>query len=266
MKNILVLLLSASLALAQGPSSPDVPVSAYILGPDDQISLSVPALREDFNGKTFRINLHGDVTLPYVGIVRAGGQTVESLQDEIKAKLDPVLKDPDVVVSVSEFSSQPVSILGAVASPGIRQVQGHKSLFEVLSLAGGLRADASTTIKITRSMKYGPIPVPDAQPNETGEFTVATVTVKNIVNASAENITIKPGDTIFVPKAQLVYVVGAVFKPGGSPLAKTKGSPLCKSFPSLAATPKPPPPVKPKSSATSQATPIAPKSPSTSNS
>jgi polysaccharide export outer membrane protein len=120
-----------------------------------------------------------------------------------------------VVVTVTEFASQPVSVLGAVTLPGIRQLQGRKTLFEVLALAGGLRPDAGTTVELTRDLKIGVIPLPSAITGSTGRFSVATVKLKSVMNASAENIIVLPGDTVFVPKADLVYVVGSVIKPGG---------------------------------------------------
>ena len=119
------------------------------------------------------------------------------------------------MVSVAEFAGQPVSVLGSVTLPGIRQLQGHKTLFEVLSLSGGLRPEAGTTVEITRDLRMGPIPLPNATASSTGEFSIATIKLKNVMNASAENILVLPGDTVFVPKAGIVYAVGSVTKPGG---------------------------------------------------
>jgi polysaccharide export outer membrane protein len=61
----------------------------------------------------------------------------------------------------------------------------------------------------------GPLPLPNATISSTGQFSVATIKLKNVMNASAENILVLPGDTIFVPKAEVVYAVGSVTKPGG---------------------------------------------------
>lgn len=187
----------------------------YVLGPGDQVSLVVPALAAEFTGKTFRIDGSGNLSLPVAGTVHAGGRTVEAVQDDVKAHLSSVLQTPDVVLNVSEYASQPVSVLGAVTQPGIKQLQGHKTLFEVLSLAGGLRTDAGTTAEITRDLRICPIPLTNATTSSTGQFSVATVKLKNVMNASAENIMIMSGDTVFIPKADVVYAVGSVVKPGG---------------------------------------------------
>ena len=84
-------------------------------------------------------------------------------------------------------------------------------------MAGGLRPDAGYSVKITRNLRWGRIPLPDAHDDASGKFSVASVSTKNIMNGvnPEENIVIKPEDTITVPKADLVYVVGSVRKPGG---------------------------------------------------
>jgi polysaccharide export outer membrane protein len=131
-----------------------------------------------------------------------------------------VLKDPQVVVNVASFGSQPVSVLGAVRNPGIIQLQGRKTLFEVLSMAGGLQSDAGYVVQVTRSLKNGNIPLSTAQTDPNARIESASIKLKDIINVPnvSENIEILPGDTVSVPKAGVVYVVGFVTKPGGYPL------------------------------------------------
>ena len=76
--------------------------------------------------------------------------------------------------------------------------------------------EAGNVINITRRLEWGPIPLPGAANDSTGQFSVASVDVKSVMNASnpAENILIKPNDVISVPKADTIYVIGAVRKPG----------------------------------------------------
>ena len=188
----------------------------YALGPDDQITLYV-ADAEEISGKPMRIDMRGDINLPMAGRIHAAGLTADQLETEIESRLKKYFKKPDVVVSITEFRSQPISVLGAVTTPGVHQLEGRKTLFEVLSLAGGLRPDAGSIVRITRKIEWGPIPLPGAKTDSTGQFSVASVSVKSIMDASspAENITVKPEDVISVSKADLVYVVGSVRKPGG---------------------------------------------------
>ena len=195
----------------------------YTLGPDDQITLFVSDV-EELSEKPMRIDMKGNINLPLAGRVHAEGLTADGLQSEIEARLKKFLQDPDVVVNVTEFRSQPISVLGAVQKPGVYQLEGRKTLYEVLSLGGGLTTDAGNRVEITRNLKWGAIPLASAKEDATGQFSVASVNVKSIMEASdaAENIMIKPEDVISVPKAGLVYCVGAVHKPGGFVLGQSE--------------------------------------------
>src|SRR4051794_2266074 len=125
--------------------------TSYLLGPDDQVTLFVSDI-EEISNKPMRIDMRGNLTLPLAGRLHAAGLTAGQLEDAIDTRLRKFLKDPEVVVSITEFRSQPVSVLGAVAIPGVHQLEGHKTLFQMLSMAGGLRLDAGNTVKITRGL------------------------------------------------------------------------------------------------------------------
>lgn len=189
----------------------------YVLGPQDQIDVSVLGLEDQFDGKVFRIDSSGYVTLPLIGRIHAAGFTASALESELRNRLRPFLKDPEAVVSISSFGSQPVSVLGAVRNPGILQLQGRRTLFEVLSMAGGLQPEAGYVVQVTRSLDKGPIPLPNVTKDANAQVSMASIRLKDIINVpnAAENIEILPGDTVAVPKAGVVYVVGSVTKPGG---------------------------------------------------
>jgi polysaccharide biosynthesis/export protein len=223
MKQISVLslfcLLVPASAQTNSPSAITGPGSDYVLGAGDQLSIIVTDL-DDFVDKTFRVDMSGNLTLPYAGRIHAAGLTATGLEKEVRMGLTRVLKDPQVVIGITTYGSQPVSILGAVNSPGIRQIEGGKTLFEVLSLAGGLRPDAGYLIHITRNAKWGQIPLAGAQFDPAGNVSTASVRVKDLVNGAnpAVNIPVFPGDSISVPKAEIVYAIGSITKPGGFPL------------------------------------------------
>ncbi len=195
----------------------------YVLGPDDQITIQAPDV-EEITKAPFRIDMRGNINLPLIGRVQAAGLTTDELQEQIKLRLKKYLQQPDVTVAIAEFRSQPISILGAVQTPGVHQLQGHKSLFEVLSMAGGLRADAGYSVRLTRRLEWGRIPLPNAKDDPSGMYSVASVNVKSIMDATnpGENIAIKPEDVISVPKADIVYVIGAVRKAGGFVLGESE--------------------------------------------
>ena len=186
----------------------------YVLGPDDQVT--VQALDVD-EIKPARVDRNGELRLPMIGRVKAAGLTVAQLETTLTERLKRYVRDPEVIVSVSEFRSQPVSVFGAVKSPGVHQLAGNKKLIEIISLAGGVADDAGYRIKITRSLEWGPIPLDSAQNDATGQFSVAEVDLKAITEAAnpADNIVIRPHDVISVPRAELIYVIGQVQKPGG---------------------------------------------------
>ena len=206
-----VLCLAAWGAVAQQPAPRD-----YVLGPEDQITLRALDA-EELDNKPVRVDFSGFIRLPMVGRIKAGGLTVDQLETELVRELKKYLREPQVAVSVTEFRSQPVSVLGAVRNPGVQQVQGRKTLLEMISMAGGIDPEAGHSIKITRRKEYGPIPLKSAAADETGDYMVADVDLGSILEARnpQENIEVKPYDVISIPRGELVYVMGQVKRPGG---------------------------------------------------
>jgi polysaccharide export outer membrane protein len=162
-----------------------------------------------------RIASSGDINLQMVGRIRAAGMKVEELETELAERLKVYIKEPQVVVSLVRSNSEPVSVLGAVARPGIVQLEGQKTLIEVISLAGGLTTDAAPLIKITRRSEWGAIPLQSARTE--GAFSIAEINYTDILNTTRpeENIQVLPQDVISVPRAPLIYVIGDVRSPGG---------------------------------------------------
>jgi polysaccharide export outer membrane protein len=204
--------------IAQPYSEPEMAwrTFTYILGPDDEIRIHVTN-DEESRPEPIRIGLDGTINLPLLGRVRGAGLTVTQLEADLNQRLKPYFRDPAVAVSVTEFRSQPVSIVGAVRSPGIYQVQGHKTLVEMISLAGGTREDSGYTIRITRRLEWGQIQLPSTEDSEDGKFSVAEVELTDVMGGKNPelNIQIMPHDVISIPRAELVYVIGAVERSGG---------------------------------------------------
>lgn len=209
--------------MQSSPSAISIPAENYILGPGDQLTFSIADI-DELNNKSFRVDMRGDLDLPLVGSVHAANRTVTQIKQQIAECLGRFLKNPDVVVSISDYHSQPISVLGAVNAPGVHQLEGQKTLFEVLSLAGGLRPDAGSIVHITRDLRWGRIPLPDAKEDVTERFSVASIKVKAIMTAAdpAANIIMQPNDIISVPKGELVYAVGSVTKAGGFVLGENE--------------------------------------------
>ena len=187
----------------------------YLLGPADQIKVWALGI-EEITDKPIRVGPSGDIELPLIGKVHAGGLTVSELNTELVRRFSKEVIKPQVSVEIVEFGSQPVSIVGAVNRPGVHQLSGRKTLVEVVSMAEGLRQDAGPRINISRQVRYGAIPLPTAKIDPTGQFSVAEVAVKDLMigTSPAENILICPHDVVTVPAAEFVYVMGEVHRPG----------------------------------------------------
>lgn len=189
--------------------------SQYVLGPDDQVKVWVLGM-DEISDKPMRIDPSGNIDLPLVGQIHAGGRTVQQLKAELTERFSKEVLKPEVSVEIVEYGSQPVSVMGAVNHPGIHQLQGSKTLMEVISMADGLRQDAGPQITISRKIQYGPVPLETAKTDPTGQFSVAKVTVKDLLDGAnpTENIAIFPHDVVTVPVAEVVFVIGEVRKPG----------------------------------------------------
>src|SRR5205823_6160687 len=123
--------------------------STYVLGPDDQIIIRALEA-EEISEKPVRIDSRGMIRMPLIGQIHAAGLNLDELEAIVRTRLEKYYKNPQVGVSLVEYHSQPVSVMGAVRTPGVQQLQGQKSLMETLSSAGGLLPEAGYVVKITR--------------------------------------------------------------------------------------------------------------------
>lgn len=111
--------------------------SDYRIGAQDLLSISVFGV-EDLN-KDVRVNSNGQISLPLIGGIMAGGRTIPELESELATKYsDGYLQKPQVSVFVKEFTSQRVTLEGAIAKPGIYPITGKTTLIQAIALAGGV--------------------------------------------------------------------------------------------------------------------------------
>lgn len=112
-------------------------VSEYRVGAQDLLEISVFQIA-DLN-RTVRVSSNGQISLPLIGAIQAGGKTVQELEATIAGKLtESYLQSPQVSVFVKEFTSQRVTLEGAIKSPGIYPITGKTSLLQVIALGGGI--------------------------------------------------------------------------------------------------------------------------------
>jgi polysaccharide export outer membrane protein len=191
----------------------------YHLGAGDEIKVQQPNA-EELDGKAALIDDTGFVMPPLVGRVQLGGLTVEEAELLLASRWASLLLKPQPIALITEYRGQPVSVVGAVKTAGVIQLQGAKTLVEVLSLAGGLREDAGSQVEITRQIAYGQIPVSKEGLDSFGQFSIASIDLSRLLKGEnpSDNIVIRPHDVITLPGAEIVYVTGDVRKPGGLPI------------------------------------------------
>jgi polysaccharide export outer membrane protein len=111
--------------------------SDYRIGAQDLLNISVFGV-EELN-KDVRVNSNGQVSLPLVGTVMAGGRTIPELESDLAKKYAAgYLQNPQVTVFVKEFTSQRITLEGAVAKPGIYPLTGRTTLLQAIALGGGV--------------------------------------------------------------------------------------------------------------------------------
>jgi polysaccharide export outer membrane protein len=214
LKFLLLLLLVCSNAGAQDRASATTSGSsgssgfgsgaAGPIGAGDLLEMSVFDTPE-LSGK-LRVSNTGDIFLPLVGALHVQGLKAQEAQSLIRQKFieGGFLKDPQVTVFVSEYATQGVSVVGEVRKPGIYPAFGSHRLLDYISIAEGLTPLAGTTITVTH---LGHADLPE-------HFKLISGSAPGPEN----NPEILPGDTIFVEKTGLVYIVGDVVRPGGFPM------------------------------------------------
>jgi polysaccharide biosynthesis/export protein len=187
----------------------------YVIGPQDLLSITVYE-QADLAGK-YAVELDGSFTFPLIGRVKAGGMTIRDFEAELKSRLaDGFFKNPQVTVAIEQYRSQRVFVTGEVRNPGSYALTGDMTLIEALAKAGSTTQNASDEVLVVRGGKVSEAAVaPDAEGRETIRLNLQDL---QSGAASTRNLTLRDGDTIYVAKAELTYVLGQVKTPGSYPI------------------------------------------------
>ena len=205
------LVLAGAAAEAQGQSTAD-----YVIGANDVLTIQVFD-QADLGGK-YAVETDGTFSFPLIGRVKAGGMTLRAFEGELKGKLaDGYFKNPQVTVAVEQYRSQRVFVMGEVRAPGPVPLTGGMTLIEALSRAGSTLPTSSGELAVVRGQgAKGPV-----MPGQDAGTEVFRASIRQLESGSlAENIDLRDGDTIFVPRAETAYVFGQVKNPGGYALQK----------------------------------------------
>lgn len=207
----LAVILASATLLAQG--------TQYVIGPQDVLAISVYD-QPELGGK-YTVEADGTFTFPLIGRVRAGGLTLRKIEQHLRSELsNGYLRNPQVGVAIDAYRSQRVFVVGEVRSPGTYPLTGDMTLIEVLARAGSTTDNASADVLIVRPRANRPVDGPTL-PNQEGDVEVVRVDVEALQSGElSQNAPLRHNDTIFVPRAERVYVVGQVKSPGVYPLKK----------------------------------------------
>ncbi len=172
-----------------------------VIGPGDTIHIQVldtPELEQHP-----RVTDAGEVPLIGVGNLSVVGLTPSGAASKIRERLISMhyMNHPDVTVTIEQYATQVVSVLGEVKTPGAYSISTPRSILSVVALAGGLTNVADYRITIQRRDPSQP-PI---------SYTLSN----NARTAIADEVQVFPGDTVIVPKAGIAYVLGDVTRPGG---------------------------------------------------
>ena len=194
----------ANTAILKGSEGSD---NVYFLGSGDILELTVFQV-EELNTKV-RVNGSGEIILPLLGKLQVSNKSVSEVEELIRQKLEAdFLQNPQVSLFIEEYRSQQITVMGAVNSPDVYSVRQSRSIFEMLSLAGGLSQTASDKIRVKTTQL-------DQSSGELIEQNLI-LSVKKLLEGAetASYLSLSGGDSILVPEAGVVFIEGAVKKPG----------------------------------------------------
>lgn len=186
--------------------SPDA-FAQYLIGPGDVLRVTVLGNRElDMD---IVVQPDGNISVPLVGDIQAGGKTANALSRTLQTELAPIVRNPLVSVAVKEINSLQIRILGQVKSPGVYKVQGKISILQALAMAGGQSelADLSEAYLLRRGDKIG-------------------TNLERLLKQAdlSQDVAVLPGDTVVIPATKglgnSIYVFGEVRRPGIQLLTK----------------------------------------------
>jgi polysaccharide export outer membrane protein len=196
------------------------PKNDYQIGAEDVLHISV--WQEDDLERVVTVSPAGIIDFPLIGQVKAAGMTAAQLADRITSLLkEDYLVNPQVTVSIQEYRSQKVYVLGQVVRPGLYYLRSKTTLLEMISQIGGITEHAGKNVLIIRSaideIKEGKKLDEILKRGEAEEIDLYALLVEGDMSY---NRFLQPEDVIFIPSSKdmatdyAVYVMGAIKRPG----------------------------------------------------
>lgn len=183
-----------------GPPNP----LEYVIGGLDVLDVNVYQ-EKDMSG-SFRVSASGTIPFPLLGSVQMADLTPPQAEQKLEGMLrEGYIKRPQVAVTVKEYRSKGVSILGSVNRPGAYHLwRGQTTLLELISMAGGISLEEGSKFLIL------------LRPEENGDTKTITIELERLLKEGAPslNMFVQPQDAIYVTRADAVIVYGEVKSPG----------------------------------------------------
>jgi polysaccharide biosynthesis/export protein len=233
----------------EGPGA----ASDFLIGTGDVIAVSVPSLSdsqtstpggatiggaesgEQLGDWTVRVNAMGDVILPVLGRIHVAGLTEEQLREELLQRLGKFMYQPQVEVLVRSYNSHQVAISGEVHSPGMYTInKPNETIRDLIMRAGGTTDNAAQTIILTPRPDNAernanePSSGAHSQAAAVGDEVVQSVASTGLSSSESAyaidlskghsgdrylNLPVRAGDTIYIPRAGSVTIIGWVYSP-----------------------------------------------------
>ncbi len=215
--------------IRQLASTLQVKQGEYVIGSGDLLRIEVFDAPDV--SREVRVGSSGYVSLPPLPMkVRVGGLTAFQLEEKLAELLQAngLVSHPQVTVFLKEQRSQPITVIGAVNRPFVYQAIRPTTLLEVLTEAGGIAPDAGSTVIVTRpgseaAAGQSASSSDNPEPAATAPLTITINLIDLLESGDTKfNISLLGGDVVSVPRAGVVYVVGAVDRPGGFVLANDR--------------------------------------------
>lgn len=176
-------------------------VKDYVLGPTDIIKVTV--YEQPDLTLTAQITASGQIVMPLIGAITVQGLTAIQAEAKIADALRKggYVKSPQVTVTVQEFRSQQVAVLGYVKKSDKYSIDATSTIIDILARAGGVTEEAGDVITIVKNLK--------------GKKSIHKVNLSSFYTGDlSQNIEITAGDLILIPKMETYYIYGEVGKPG----------------------------------------------------
>lgn len=211
-----LLLLAALLAVAGGRSFAQSAAN-YVIGPRDVLTIQVFD-QADLAGK-YAVEADGSFSFPLIGRIQAAGRTLRQFEDDLKKKLaDGFFRNPQVSVAVDQYRSQQIFVMGEVRAPGPVPLTGGMTLVEALARAGSTLPGSAGEVVVVRAPQKTDAPL---LPNQNGGAEIFRASIRDLeAGKLAQNIELQDGDTLYVPRAETVYIFGEVRSPNAYPIQK----------------------------------------------